>query len=191
MNPTAEVASQRSHPHPLDVSIAMCMGLHSRLGARSELHSLDSDMMKEVTEIYRKWFLSRPWSARESALCESMWLRGRDVSDLSTEFRREETDIRIMLDIYDTTIPESKLREFEREVSEGFILCDVENYGGIVQRSRTSIMPGNYGMPGSAEEIGHFADMPGRIRRRLVNRRALHDPDNVLGYGRLALTAMP
>ena len=39
---------------------------------------------------------------------------------------REEIDIRRMLDIHDTTIPESKLREFEREVSEGFILCDVE-----------------------------------------------------------------
>ena len=76
------------HLHPFDVSVAMCMGLHSRLGFESELHSLDSDMMKEVTEIYQKWFLIRPWSARESALCESMWLRGKNVSDLSAEFCR-------------------------------------------------------------------------------------------------------
>ncbi len=34
--------------------------------------------------------------------------------------------MRIMLDIHDTAIPESKLREFERDVSEGFIICDVE-----------------------------------------------------------------
>ena len=34
--------------------------------------------------------------------------------------------MRTLLDIEDTAIPEHKLREFEREISEGFIICDVE-----------------------------------------------------------------
>jgi hypothetical protein len=135
-----------SHTHPFDASLALCMGLHCRLGKQTAVHSLDSDVLKEVTEIYMKWFWTRPWSSSEAALCESMWLRGKDCIALSREFcrcqyidsisfdshlvtsfaNRKESDVRKLLDIYDTTIPESKLREFDREVTRGFIICDVE-----------------------------------------------------------------
>ena len=77
-----------SHPLPVDVSLALCMGLHSRLGANSSVFKLDADVCKEISENYRLWFWSRPWAAGEAALCETLWLRGKDTLTLSQEFSR-------------------------------------------------------------------------------------------------------
>eukprot|EP00287_Rhodomonas_sp_CCMP768_P019730 CAMPEP_0202820684 /NCGR_PEP_ID=MMETSP1389-20130828/9905_1 /ASSEMBLY_ACC=CAM_ASM_000865 /TAXON_ID=302021 /ORGANISM="Rhodomonas sp., Strain CCMP768" /LENGTH=155 /DNA_ID=CAMNT_0049493381 /DNA_START=1 /DNA_END=465 /DNA_ORIENTATION=+ len=155
------------------------MAHHDRLGSLSPLRFLDDNILEFITRGYEEWYRTRPWDPKEALDVEKQWLAGSDVQRLSSAYNRSAESIRKLLMIEETVLTEDEIRDLERVIPKGHVICDVENYGGTVQRAAFCIIPSHFGVAGDGEPVCQFEELPLRLKRRMISCHAVHDPDNV------------